>query len=197
MIAAFPLHVAISVLTALIFARAAILKFGSWSAFEGVVDNYDLFPQALVAPVARGLPIVEALIAQALVLPAGHQPVAETAAAGLLTVFALAMGINLARGRGHIDCGCGDARSRQPLSGGLVARNLILAALLILAAVTPAGAYSLGGAVIGLAAGAGAFMLLLCQEIFAAIPGPSRATPLPPPDARFGFAVRRGAGAAH
>lgn len=197
MIAAFPLHLALCLLTALIFARAAILKLGSRSAFEGVVDNYDLLPRWLVAPVARGLPIAEALIAVALAIPGGQQRFAEIAAAALLTVFAFAMGVNLARGRGHIDCGCGDATRRQPLRAGLVVRNVILAALLILASVTPAGAPGLGGALIGVAAGVGAFMLLLCQEAFAAIPRPSRTAPLPPPDARFGFAVRQGAGAGH
>lgn len=194
--AALPLHLALVVLTALVFARAAVLKFGSWSAFAGVVDNYDLLPQALVAPVAWTLPVTEAAIALALLVPAARQPFAEIAAAVLLAVFALAMAINLARGRGQIDCGCGDARRRQPLRVGLVSRNLVLAGLLIVAAATPHGAASLGGAVIGLAAGLGAFMLLLVQDAFAAIPGPSRSAPPPPPDARFGFALHRSAGAA-
>ena len=53
----------------------------------------------------------------------------------LLATYALAMGINLSRGRSQIDCGCGD--TPQSLSGLLVLRNCVLAigALLLLAPV--------------------------------------------------------------
>jgi len=185
---AFSLHMALAILVALVFARAASLKIRAWASFEGVVDNYDLLPHALVVPVAVGLPIAEALIAAALPVPAAQQPWAELAAAALLAVFALAMGINLAQGRGHIDCGCGDARARQPLRWGLVVRNLVLAGLLAAAASTPSGAASVAGAGIGIAAGAAAFMLHLCQDVFAALPRPAP---------RMGFDLHQRTGAAH
>jgi hypothetical protein len=47
--------------------------------------------------------------------------------AGLLALYAGAMGVNLARGRRHIDCGCMGPAARQSLSGWLIARNLLLA----------------------------------------------------------------------
>ena len=46
------------------------------------------------------------------------------------------MAMNLYRGRRFIDCGCAGAAGHQPLSGWLVARNLLLA-VLALAAMLP------------------------------------------------------------
>jgi len=194
---AFPLHMALGVLAALIFTRAAMLKVRTWASFNGVVDNYDLLPQALVAPVAVALPIVEGLIAAALPIPAAQQPWADLAAAALLAVVAVAMAINLARGRGQIDCGCGDARSRQPLHPGLAARNLALAALLVAGAFTAPGAATAAGVIVGIAAGVSGFLLYLCQDAFTALPRPPRSAPLPAPDPRLGFAIHLSTGAAH
>jgi len=192
---AFSLHLALGVLVALVFTRAAALKFGAGAAFEGVVGNYDLLPRALVAPVALALPLVEGAIAASLPVPWALQSWAALAAAALLLVFAAAMGINLARGRGHIDCGCGDARSRQPLHASLVVRNLALAALLIAAALTATGAASLAGAAVGIAAGGAGFLLYLCQDAFAGLPRPARSA-LPAPDPRLGFAIHKRSGVA-
>ena len=55
-------------------------------------------------------------------------------AAGLLVIYAVAIGVNLKRGRRQIDCGCGDEPT--PLSRALVVRNCVLVAL-------AAGAYAL------------------------------------------------------
>jgi hypothetical protein len=46
------------------------------------------------------------------------------------------MAVNLRRGRGHIDCGCGHAELRQPLNWLLVFRNIALALPLLALAVS-------------------------------------------------------------
>jgi drug/metabolite transporter (DMT)-like permease len=51
------------------------------------------------------------------------------AAAAQLILFAVAIAINLRRGRTSIDCGCFGSRLRQGLSVWMVARNLVLALL--------------------------------------------------------------------
>jgi hypothetical protein len=56
----------------------------------------------------------------------------------LIVVFTGAIALNLARGRRDLDCGCFGPLLRQPLSGWLIARNGLLA-LLVLAAFTPVG----------------------------------------------------------
>jgi hypothetical protein len=51
------------------------------------------------------------------------------AAAMLLVVYAVAIGVNLLRGRRDIDCGCAGPASRRPIAWSLVARNVVLAAI--------------------------------------------------------------------
>ena len=67
--------------------------------------------------------------------------VAYVGGAAMLLAYAGAMTINLVRGRRFIDCGCGGAT--QPLSVGLVMRNVVLAAAALIALV-PAPARPLG-----------------------------------------------------
>ncbi len=59
----------------------------------------------------------------------------------MLLVYAAAVGVNLRRGRRHIDCGCAGPAARRPISGWLVARNVVLAAAALagLAPVAPRG----------------------------------------------------------
>ena len=64
------------------------------------------------------------------------------ASAALLATYAAAVGINLARGRRSIDCGCGG--TPRPIQPWLVGRNLVLAAA-SLALLAPVGARALGG----------------------------------------------------
>jgi methylamine utilization protein MauE len=160
--------VAIRTLVALVFLTAAVGKMRNWPIFQGVVANYRLLPQFLVGPVAYALPPVEALIGTA--LPTGGlAPWAEAAAASLLGVFAVAMGINLLRGRRHIDCGCFQGTLRQPLSWILVSRNVLLALLLV-----ATGAASVLN---GLFAGAALFVILQSlNALWAIIPAARRPT---------------------
>jgi len=111
---------------ALLLLAAAVHKLRDPGTFRATLAEYRLLPDA-VAPAAAGLVIgVELAIAAALLaLPAPGL----VATALLLATYALAIGINLARGRRHIDCGCGGPAARQPISGRLVARNLLLAAV--------------------------------------------------------------------
>jgi hypothetical protein len=126
---------AIRVLVSLVFLTAAYGKLRHWTVLQGVVANYRLLPQVLVAPVAYLLPPVEGLLGAALMLHLGS-PWPEMGAAALLIVFAAAMGINMVRGRRHIDCGCFQNALKQTLSWKLVLRNVALALLLGVALLT-------------------------------------------------------------
>ncbi len=119
---------AVRVLLTLIFAAAVYGKLRHRDAFVGVVANYDLLPQALVPVAAWSVLGVEAGVIVTLLSGIGLHAGAALAAA-LLCGFAVAMGVNLARGRTQIDCGCFQSALRQPLSIALVVRNLLLAAL--------------------------------------------------------------------
>ncbi|MEP6884201.1 MAG: MauE/DoxX family redox-associated membrane protein [Gammaproteobacteria bacterium] len=127
---------AIRVLVSLVFLTAAYGKFRHLTALQGVVANYRLIPDMLVVPVAYLLAPVEALLGTALLLGLGS-PWPELGAAALLTLFAAAMGINMARGRRHIDCGCFQSALKQTLNWTLVFRNVVLAMLLGVAILAP------------------------------------------------------------
>lgn len=114
-----------ALLLTFVFVHAALPKLGTPDTFEGVVANYRILPRWLVRPVARGLPIVEIAVAAGLLLPP-TRPLAAIAAAALLAVFALAIAVNVLRGRLDIDCGCFRSETRQGIGWRYVLRNLVL-----------------------------------------------------------------------
>ena len=82
------------------------------------------------------IPVAELMIAFALLVPAWRIYAALTAA-GLMALYAAAIGINLWRGRRDIDCGCAGPDQAQPLRPVLLLRNSALVGLALLASVSP------------------------------------------------------------
>jgi uncharacterized membrane protein YphA (DoxX/SURF4 family) len=124
-----PFALAIRTLVSLVFLTAAYGKLRHWAPFQGIVANYRFLPDAMVVPAARLIPPAELWVGAALLLGLAF-PWAELCAAALLLLFALAMGVNLRRGRPHIDCGCFQSALKQTLSWTLVMRNVFLALLM-------------------------------------------------------------------
>jgi hypothetical protein len=122
-------------LLAVVLATAALGKLRALDEFVGVVHNYRVLPEPLVRPVAYALPPLELVLAIGLLLEPTRSP-AAAAAAALLAVFALAMAINIRRGRTEIDCGCFANALRQRIGWGLVVRNFFLIGLALLALPT-------------------------------------------------------------
>lgn len=154
-----------SVGVGLVFLQAGLAKVRHRELVPGVVANYRLLPDAAVAPFAAALPFVELGLAVALL--AGLR-VAAPVAAAMLVLFALAMEINIRRGRSHIDCGCGRSQLRQPLSRLLIGRNLVLAALLA-PCLLPAPSPTLPTLALGAAGGTVLFVLYLLFNGLAAL----------------------------
>jgi hypothetical protein len=115
------------------FFAAAVPKLVAAGDFQRAVANYALLPPVLVRPVATWLPRLELLCASALLLGVAITPVAIGVAA-LLAVFASAVTTNLLRGR-TIDCGCAGAVAPRQIGWGLVAGDLLLAGMAIVAAI--------------------------------------------------------------
>lgn len=111
---------------ALLFAGAAYSKLRHQEEFHGVVRNFRLMPEWLATPFAKVLPWLEIAIAVGLMVDASV-PFAAAGASILLVAFAIAIGINVARGRKAIDCGCFRTGYKQSLSWLLVLRNVVLA----------------------------------------------------------------------
>jgi hypothetical protein len=128
---------ALAAAVALVLLVAALQKLRDLPAFAAAVAQYRLLPWALVWPVALALPAGEAMAGVLLLFDA-------TRTAGAALAFALVGGVtfavaaNVARGRVHIDCGCGGIEGRQSLSWALAARNAVLMAAVLAAGGVPA-----------------------------------------------------------
>jgi uncharacterized membrane protein YphA (DoxX/SURF4 family) len=132
-----------ALLLTFVFASAALPKLADLPTFAAVVHNYRILPRLLVKPFAYVLPAVEVAVAVLLLLPA-TRPVGAAAASLLLGIFAVAISLNIRRGRTEIDCGCFNSSLRQPISGWIVLRNVML--VLVAAVCLPAvGTRAFGG----------------------------------------------------
>lgn len=115
---------------ALLLLSAAWHKLHDPGAFRAALAAYRIVPAA-TAPVVVAAELGAAV---ALLLPMAGAT-GPLLAAALLALYGVAIAVNLARGRRHIDCGCGGP-ARQPLAWWLVGRNAVLAAA-ALACVVP------------------------------------------------------------
>jgi hypothetical protein len=133
----------------LLIIAAALLLFGSaaWHKlrapleFAGALEAYRVLPTMAVGLVRWLVPLAELAVAVG-VLWAGTRPAAAVLGAGLLIAYAAGIGINLRRGRRHIDCGCAAFGARRAIAPWMVWRNGLLAATLLLL-LLPATARSL------------------------------------------------------
>ena len=110
----------------LLFATAAVHKLRDLRAFSASVRDYQILPGAAAPAAALALLLLELGVAAALLLP-GADPLGPLAALALLALYSAAIGVNLARGRHDLDCGCLGPAQRQPLAPWLLARNAALA----------------------------------------------------------------------
>ncbi|MEM9176693.1 MAG: MauE/DoxX family redox-associated membrane protein [Myxococcota bacterium] len=141
----------------LLFVGAVRHKLADPLRFEGIVANYRLAPARASAVLARGLVALEIALVAGLVAP-WTAPAAAIAAALVLSAYGLAIGVNLARGRGEIECGCGGPGER--LRPRLLLRNALLVGVCLFAAA-PAASRALGALdLVTVAAGLGALALL-------------------------------------
>jgi len=113
---------------ALLFVSAAFHKLVDLRAFTETFRAYAVVPQGL-AWLAPAVPLLELTVGAGLLAGASRTGAAASGVALLLT-YAGAIGINLARGRRDLACGCGGANDQRPIAAWMVWRNLLLAALL-------------------------------------------------------------------
>jgi hypothetical protein len=119
---------------AVLFAAGLWHKARAFRDFITAVGQYRLLPVALVPAAATGLLLAECVVLAGLLSPPLPPAPFAWGAAALLTLYALAMAINLGRGREAIDCGCHGFSGRQRIAGWMVARNLLLATVAALLA---------------------------------------------------------------
>ncbi|MDA0681170.1 MAG: hypothetical protein O3A13_15155 [Proteobacteria bacterium] len=127
---------AISIGLGLMFLFAAYHKLSQGAAFRVTLLEYQLLPDWLVSPASRIIPIIEILLGASWLISFYDLTMTAIGSATLLGIYALAISVNLYRGRVHFDCGCsfgGKDDSEQFLSFGLVLRNLVLIATALVA----------------------------------------------------------------
>lgn len=150
-----------------LFASACVHKLVGLTAFQGTVAAYlrGIAPAGgvLVSGAALLALVGEVLAAAACVLPVGHGLRAGLIA-GMLLLYAAAMGLNLVRGNTLLDCGCHWGKLRQPVGPALAWRNLgmALVALLLAAPVVERPVQALDLATVA----AGTVVAVLLYAIF-------------------------------
>jgi len=125
------------------FLVSAALKLRDLQSFARGAQAYDLLPPAVVRPLARLMPFGELALGFALV--AGLAPrLTAMATLGVLGVFAVAVGVNLWRGRA-IPCHCFGGSDKELIGAATLARLGVLgAAALAVATWSDAPAAALG-----------------------------------------------------
>jgi len=121
--------------TCTIFLGSAAVKFWQPTEFRAAVESYRLVPEAMAVALEWIIPALELAGAIGLLL-AATRGAAALLLLSLIAAFTGAIALNLVRGPRDLDCGCFGPLLRQPLSGWLVARNGLLA-LLVLTDFTP------------------------------------------------------------
>lgn len=153
--------IAVSWTLACVFGTALHHKLDDPARFRASLAAYRLVPESLTMGACIAVILLESLTVCALLLAT---PLGLLLATLMLAGYALAMAINVLRGRQHIDCGCGDAPT--PVSWFTVARNLCLIALAFWALTmhTTWPALDIWGVLFCAASAAIAFGLYQCAE---------------------------------
>ncbi len=114
---------------ALLFAGGAIHKVRDLRRFDEIFAAYGLLPLAARLRLSRAVPFVEALVAAGLLFDVSRIAAACVGVV-LLLVYAVAITVNLLRGRRELACGCGGPDDRRPIAPWMVWRNVLFALVL-------------------------------------------------------------------
>lgn len=122
---------------ALVFLLSLSHKFRDFGLFAQQVRDYRVIPSVFITTSAVLIVLSEAAVVLLLIVT--DAAVGIYLASFLLLIYAIAMMINLLRGRTEIDCGCAGPGNGQAISYALVIRNCLLAILVLSAGVVTTG----------------------------------------------------------
>ncbi len=161
---------------ALLFAAAALHKLRDLTRFRAIVVAYEVLPSTLVSAAAPLVAACEAALAVGLLFPADtSRTVWALAAAAMFALYAVAIAVNLYRGRRDIDCGCGFGTASEKIGPALLVRNAFLVTVALWASA-PRAARSLVAldAFTVFAALAGSALLYAASEKLRGLPSSGR-----------------------
>jgi Methylamine utilisation protein MauE len=125
---------ALTACVATLFFAAAVHKLREPARFVDVLRGYQVLPRRLTPYVAVWVVLMELSVVAGSAFPA-TRALAMVLAVMLLVLYASAIGVNLARGRTRIDCGCVGFGERDRIGAWMIRRNLLLAAAAAIAAL--------------------------------------------------------------
>jgi hypothetical protein len=115
---------------ALLFGSASVHKMRDLHRFEEIFAAYGVLGFVARWKLSWVVPVLELAVAVGLLFD-GSRLWAAGVGAALLLVYAAAIGVNLKRGRRDLACGCGGPNDRSPIAPWMLARNSLLALLLV------------------------------------------------------------------
>lgn len=102
-------------------------KLGDLNEFTRSISDYELTPASWAPVLARGLMVTELALGLGLLIALTRTP-ALLLAIALLSIYTLAIAINIFRGRRDLNCGCSGPGREQTIGGWLLGRNLLIIA---------------------------------------------------------------------
>ena len=154
-----------------VFGAAAVHKLHDAKAFVETLRDYQIIPTPLLESMSALMIGLEVFVIFGL-WPVSLRTEATVTAAVLLVSYAMAIGVNLGRGRRELDCGCSWGASGQAIAWGLVFRNglmllpcwvVIMSQKIALSVEVTPETFELAASVVALVA---AVVLLLCYWSF-------------------------------
>jgi uncharacterized membrane protein YphA (DoxX/SURF4 family) len=124
-----------------IFIVAGVSKVGHADMFAAQIAGFRILPQAVIAPMALGLPFLEILLGGYLILGLFTRAAAWVAVV-LLFAFDAAIASAVVRGM-TVSCGCFGPNDATVTTWAEVARDAIFVLLAVIVALRPPGALAL------------------------------------------------------
>lgn len=128
---------AVALLFALFWLTAGLSKASDLPVFSRTLAAYDIILASLIPVFSKCIVVIELGIAALLLVPTGRN-LGWALSTALLLTYALAMSVNLLRGRHNLDCGC-NLGEPERIGWQLVGRNValvLISSLMILPSTT-------------------------------------------------------------
>ncbi|MDG2140669.1 MAG: MauE/DoxX family redox-associated membrane protein [Gammaproteobacteria bacterium] len=132
----------ISIACSILFFLAGAHKLSDRAQFQSIVGDYRLLPPSAIKVFAIGIGFTEVCLGTGWLI--AQTPIVPLLSALIISLYVIAISVNLFRGRVYIDCGCsfssfaGSKDSiNQRLSFGLVVRNFALIVVMLISILPP------------------------------------------------------------
>jgi uncharacterized membrane protein YphA (DoxX/SURF4 family) len=102
-------------------------KLGELNDFTRSISDYELVPASWAPLLARGLMVAELALGLGLLIALTRTP-ALLLSIALMSIYTLAIAINIFRGRRDLNCGCSGPGREQTIDSWLLGRNLFIIA---------------------------------------------------------------------